>query len=150
MCSLHGGKNRWTTPGGECARRAPKKGNERFPSSQTFVCFICPSCALSPRSCERAGASRSLPSPSPSSPAPVPLPAGTMPNKREAEEPVRKQSSKKQKQPQLETERGGLQLFMAPGSITGYRCVSRSATSTTRPCEVRVSHNGRKEHLGSF
>ena len=50
----------------------------------------------------------------------------------------------------LPTSQAGLALFMAPGSLTGYRCVSRSATSTTRPFEVRVSHNGRKEHLGSF
>ena len=44
----------------------------------------------------------------------------------------------------------GLELFMAPDSQTGYRCVSRSKTSSARPFEVRVSHNGRKEHLGSF
>ena len=39
---------------------------------------------------------------------------------------------------------GGLELYLAPGSITGYRCVSRSITSSTRPFEVRVSKNGRK------
>ena len=58
--------------------------------------------------------------------------------------------NKKSKSSSLPTTRNGLQLFMAPGSITGYRCVSRSATSASRPFEVRVSHNGRKEHLGSF
>ena len=58
--------------------------------------------------------------------------------------------NKKSKSSSLPTTRNGLQLFMAPGSITGYRCVSRSATSASRPFEVRVSHNGRKEHLGPF
>ena len=50
----------------------------------------------------------------------------------------------------LPTSLHGLELFMAPDSQTGYRCVSHSKTSSARPFEVRVSHNGRKEHLGSF
>jgi len=50
----------------------------------------------------------------------------------------------------LPTVLGGIELFMAPESQTGYRCVTRSSTSMSRPFEVRVSRNGRKETLGCF
>ena len=50
----------------------------------------------------------------------------------------------------LPTRRGGLELFMAPGSITGYRCVTLSSSNASRPYEVRVSLEGRKRHIGSF
>ena len=70
--------------------------------------------------------------------------------KRSPAPPGRQEPAAKRPAPELPTHIGGLELWMAPGSQTGYRCVTRSSTSTTRPYEVRASHNGRKEHLGSF
>ena len=47
----------------------------------------------------------------------------------------------------LQAEHNGMKLHLAPGSHTGYRCVTRSSTSVSRPFEVRISKDGKKESI---
>ena len=43
----------------------------------------------------------------------------------------------------------GLRLAMAPGTVTGYKCVTYKP-DRSKPYDVRVKTNGHKKHLGSF
>ena len=43
----------------------------------------------------------------------------------------------------------GLRLALAPGTVTGYKCVTYKP-DRSKPYDVRVKTSGHKKHLGSF